>query len=383
MKRPLPLLASALATVSIAALAMPASTMAALPATSDSEFLSLLNSDRASAGLPPLAVDSTLSGIAQQRAQEQLASGTLSHYDSSGSLAFQSLLSSSGVQYTSAGENLAENSYPSSQTVTQANAQLMASAPHAANILNPAYNAVGVAVVGPDANGNYFYTEIFGALPGGASGGPAPSTTATASTGSNNSTPTISTGTTTQPAASQQATTQDLDDQAHKDADAADDLQERAKKLHDKADRESDDRAEHLRQRAIRLEDEAKRLEARAQRLLQEAGQPQSSQSSTTPGGNTATSSGSGTAEGGPRGCAFGNGQAEGQTASAPGCAIARAHRQAVSTPGSQPPQQPQQSAPKLTLPNTLLTTGLGQAHVKQMAGGQEHGANGRGHKDR
>src|SRR5258708_4982694 len=95
MKRRAPYLAGALVALTVS-LVVPTSALAAMPADGSSQFLSLLNADRTAAGLPPLAVDSTLSSIAAQRAQQELAAGTLSHYDSAGNLVFQSLLTNSG-----------------------------------------------------------------------------------------------------------------------------------------------------------------------------------------------------------------------------------------------------------------------------------------------
>jgi len=376
MKRRTPLLAGALTALSIAALAMPASSLAAATTDSQTQFLSLLNADRQAGGLPPLAVDTTLSSIATQRAQQELASGTLSHYDSSGNLVFQSLLNTSGVQYTSAGENLAENNYPLTQSVAQANSALMASPTHAANILNPSYNAVGIAIAGPGPGGQYYYTEIFGQLPRAASGGmtTAPSTTTTTTTAQ----PTDATSTTTTSATTQQGDDDEraeaIEHHAQKELEKAEKLEDRADKLEHKAaklDEDRDDeRSDHLQQRAIRLEDEAKRLEAAAQRLQQLAAQLLQTAKTTTAGDESHHA----------KGCAFGNDQAEGQTATAPGCVVARQHRG-----DEQKPTAPA-VAPTLSGAGVIAARHEIEANMKKAAKAvknalEKHGRGDQGHK--
>jgi len=127
----------------------------------ESRFFGRLNTDRQNSGLAPVALNQRLVGLAEGRAQDQLNTGGLSHYDSAGNLVFQLLLDSSRIAYASAGENLAENNYDSSRTVEMADSGLMNSPPHRANILNPAFNQAGIGVVGPDTAGRYYYAQIF------------------------------------------------------------------------------------------------------------------------------------------------------------------------------------------------------------------------------
>ena len=127
------------------------------------QFFNLLNSDRQENGLGPLALNGQLSELAQNRAQSLLGTNgaPLNHYDSNGQLVLREIVDGNHIPYQSAGENLAENNYDASQTVTVANSGLMHSPTHRANILNPGYNQVGVALAGPDPQGRYYYVQLF------------------------------------------------------------------------------------------------------------------------------------------------------------------------------------------------------------------------------
>lgn len=125
------------------------------------QFLAELNADRAANGLPPLAANDVLSGLARERSQQMLNSGVFSHYDASGNLIFAGLLNSVGFPYAFAGENLAENNYAWAQSLDIANVELMNSPTHRANILNPRFNEAGVGIAGPGPNGQYYYTQLF------------------------------------------------------------------------------------------------------------------------------------------------------------------------------------------------------------------------------
>src|SRR2546427_10516552 len=83
MKRRTPLLAGALTALSLAALALPASTFAAVAADSQTQFLSLLNGDRQSAGPAPPRVCSTPARIPPPPPPPEPARGTPGHQSGS------------------------------------------------------------------------------------------------------------------------------------------------------------------------------------------------------------------------------------------------------------------------------------------------------------
>lgn len=134
------------------------------PAAGDmaAQLFSLLNGDRQSNGLPALVLNTQLSSFAHQRAQGILvAGGPLTHYDAGGQLVLREIMDGNHVPYQTAGENLAENNYSSSQTVTVANTGLMNSPTHRANILSPNYQQVGIGMAGPSASGQYVFVQLF------------------------------------------------------------------------------------------------------------------------------------------------------------------------------------------------------------------------------
>jgi cysteine-rich secretory family protein len=116
----------------------------------------LINQDRAAAGLPPLAWSTCLAQVALQNAQRIAAQGYLSHTDG------PTLDLACGIGSTQSGENIAYLS--SGIDDAQANTMFMNSAPHRANILGP-YNYVATAwVIAP--NGYAYIAEEFLAASG-------------------------------------------------------------------------------------------------------------------------------------------------------------------------------------------------------------------------
>jgi len=108
----------------------------------------MINAERAAAGLAPLAIDGRLFDSARSWSAVQAAAGDLSHDASF----------FAGDRPGGAGavaENVAYNT--SAATI---HARLMQSPAHRANILNPAFNSVGVGEV-VSADGRIFVTERF------------------------------------------------------------------------------------------------------------------------------------------------------------------------------------------------------------------------------
>lgn len=122
------------------------------------EILDAMNGARLELGLQPLIRYSELDEVALSRARHLVKNGYFDHYAPDGTSAF-SELAVRGLLYRLAGENLARNNYPANQTVVAAFEGLMASPGHRANILEPMFGAVGVAVV---RDGNvWVYVTIF------------------------------------------------------------------------------------------------------------------------------------------------------------------------------------------------------------------------------
>jgi uncharacterized protein YkwD len=125
----------------------------------EEQLLTLANQARRQAGAPPLKIDEGLSQAARIHAQAMREARRLSHqFDGEPALS-QRLAASTQLQLEQDGENVALD-----YDAQHGHEHLMLSAPHRANLLNPAYNVVGLGVV---RNGDRLYiVQDFGsALP--------------------------------------------------------------------------------------------------------------------------------------------------------------------------------------------------------------------------
>jgi uncharacterized protein YkwD len=125
----------------------------------EQQLLDLANQARAQASLPPLTLDAGMSRAARTHATKMLAARQLSH-QFNGELSLpKRLAATTHTQLDQEGENIALDF-----DAAPAHQHLMLSSPHRANLLNPAYNVVGLGVV---RNGDQLYiVQDFGhALP--------------------------------------------------------------------------------------------------------------------------------------------------------------------------------------------------------------------------
>jgi uncharacterized protein YkwD len=119
----------------------------------ENELLARANESRQRAGVPPLRMEKSLTGAAHAHARMMVERQQLSHqFDSEPGL-LERLLEA-GLRLDRAAENVAFNS-----SAEKANAALMLSAPHRQNLLNPQYNATGVAAFW--SNGRLYVVEDF------------------------------------------------------------------------------------------------------------------------------------------------------------------------------------------------------------------------------
>lgn len=118
-----------------------------------------INAIRQERGLPPLAPDATLSGIARMRSQDMAAKGYFSHNPPDG-CNFLCLFETHGIPTAYSGENIAWNDYPWAETADVAVRMWKNSPPHMENILNCRYTRFGTGVA-QGANGRIYYTMLF------------------------------------------------------------------------------------------------------------------------------------------------------------------------------------------------------------------------------
>ena len=117
------------------------------------QLLSLINQERAKAGVAPLEMNGRLTEAARKHAQLMAEAETMQHqFDGEQPLALR--LSDENVRSDHDGENIALDS-----DLAVAHAMLMQSPPHRANILSPQFNEVGIGIA---RNGDLIYvTEDF------------------------------------------------------------------------------------------------------------------------------------------------------------------------------------------------------------------------------
>ena len=126
----------------------------------EQQLLKLANQSRAQAGAPPLALDSGLSEAARAHAQAMLDARQLSHQLDGELDLSQRIAATSNLQLDQAGENVALD-----YDAEHGHEHLMLSPPHRANLLNPAYNVVGLGVV-RSGDRLYIVQDFAHALPG-------------------------------------------------------------------------------------------------------------------------------------------------------------------------------------------------------------------------
>ena len=125
----------------------------------EQQLLQLANQARAKAGAPPLAMDEGLSQAARVHAKAMVEARQLSHQFVGEPTLVERLVSATHLQLDQEGENVALDLDPE-----QAQRHLMLSPHHRENLLNPAYNVVGLGVV-HSADRLYVVQDFGHALP--------------------------------------------------------------------------------------------------------------------------------------------------------------------------------------------------------------------------
>ena len=119
------------------------------------EVTALTNAYRAKNGLAPLYLDSTLTNVATVRSKEGVSQGYISHKRANGGNV-TAIAAEWDVDYSIMGENLGRF-----QTTTKQVVDMWIDSPsHRANLLGDRYDRLGVGIA-QDANGNYYWTQIF------------------------------------------------------------------------------------------------------------------------------------------------------------------------------------------------------------------------------
>jgi uncharacterized protein YkwD len=122
----------------------------------EERLLTLVNEERESRGLRPLLLSEGLAALARRHSADLAARGILSHVSSSGE-PLQERLVRAGLFFEKAGENVARSETFVAGLIHQA---LMESSEHRENILDPAFDAVGIGAF-EARDGAYFVTQDF------------------------------------------------------------------------------------------------------------------------------------------------------------------------------------------------------------------------------
>ena len=126
----------------------------------EAQFVARINSIRQSHGVAPLAVYGELTGIARGWTDHMVANGGISHNGN--------LSNEVSANWTKLGENVGMG--PDFETVMNS---FVSSGAHYKNIVDPAYNYIGVGV-SYDSNGQLYTTHDFMALADDSAAAPAP-----------------------------------------------------------------------------------------------------------------------------------------------------------------------------------------------------------------
>ncbi|SJZ74973.1 peptidoglycan-binding protein [Selenihalanaerobacter shriftii] len=118
------------------------------------QMLNLVNEERAKRGLDPLKFDMRLVKLARKKSRDMIQNNYFGHKSPTYGSPF-AMLKSAGINYRTAGENLAGNS-----SVTKAHKALMNSDGHRRNILKSGYTEVGIGIVDGGPYGKMF-TQLF------------------------------------------------------------------------------------------------------------------------------------------------------------------------------------------------------------------------------
>lgn len=120
----------------------------------EQQMLDLVNAERAKVGAQPLAADMRLTEQARLKSQDMIDKGYFSHQSPTYGSPFDQM-KAAGITYRTAGENLA-----GAPSVKSAHDNLMLSDGHRRNILNPAFDHVGIGIIEGGPYGIMF-TQMF------------------------------------------------------------------------------------------------------------------------------------------------------------------------------------------------------------------------------
>ena len=121
----------------------------------ENQVVTLVNQERAKAGLAPLKINTKLAGVAERKAEDLRDKNYFAHNSPTYGSPFD-MMKQFGITYTSAGENIAKGQ----KTPAEVMNGWMNSPGHKANIMNANYTEIGVGYV-TDSNGTTYWVQHF------------------------------------------------------------------------------------------------------------------------------------------------------------------------------------------------------------------------------
>jgi uncharacterized protein YkwD len=135
------------------------SATAYVPSAEECQFLSLINEYRGANGVAPLALSVTLSDAARNHSVQMASTDVFSHTLPDGTSWADNIRNHGYTYNTWIGENLAAGNLNPSYTLLQ----WQQSPAHNANMLEPSFTAIGIAMAyGPNSTWSYYWTTTFG-----------------------------------------------------------------------------------------------------------------------------------------------------------------------------------------------------------------------------
>ncbi len=135
----------------------PTPTPSQIELTADQQqMLDLINQERSKVGVAPLKIDAQLQKMAQVKSDEMVAKSYFSHTSPTYGSPFD-MMKAFGINYSTAGENIAGNS-----SVEGAHEALMNSPGHKENILKSSFNYIGIGITASSTYGKMFAQEFIG-----------------------------------------------------------------------------------------------------------------------------------------------------------------------------------------------------------------------------
>jgi len=121
----------------------------------ESQVITIVNRERASAGLPGLRLNWQLSRVARYKAEDMRDKNYFSHTAPVYGSPFE-MMKNFGISFSAAGENIAMGQ----QSATQVMTSWMNSSGHRQNILNARYTEIGVGIA-KSGNGSIYWVQQF------------------------------------------------------------------------------------------------------------------------------------------------------------------------------------------------------------------------------